>query len=521
MSRNFNLNQNSIDNKIRIIFEIANNHQGNEDHFYKILNDIYKATRPFKNNFEFLIKFQFRDIPTFIDNSIDPSSNKHISRFRETLLSDKEWIEIIKNVKDKGFRTIVTPFDEISVQKALDLEIEEFKIASCSSTEWTLLNEVIKTGKYVTISTGGRNLKEIDEIYSYFAHLIPNKFTIMHCCGIYPAPIENLNLETIKTFKDRYPLANIGYSGHEDPHNHVISSLALTLGATAIERHIGKEDLGNNINLNNYSIDSNSIKNWLNALKTTLICIGSSKNYYYKNDIEQKSLVSLQRGVFLSNDIKKGTEIKASDCTFKFPIQENQLSAAEIASINNIFTSRYDLKSGTRLTNDLIELMHPDDLPLKNYVHKVRGILNQYAEYVPQEIEIEISHHYGLNKIEEFGCCLLNVINRKYCKKLIVMTEGQCHPKQYHIEKEETFRVLYGEIELILNDKSMVLKRGKEALVKAGVKHSFKANTNCIIEELSTTSKNTDSYYEDSIISQMPREKRKTIINLHFDHYQK
>ena len=29
-----------------------------------------------------------------------------------------------KSVKEKGFRTIVTPFDEASVKKAIDLEIE-------------------------------------------------------------------------------------------------------------------------------------------------------------------------------------------------------------------------------------------------------------------------------------------------------------------------------------------------------------------------------------------------------------
>ena len=53
------------DKKIRIIFEIANNHQGSVDHFKKILDDIYVSTRKFLNEFEFLIKFQFRDIPTF------------------------------------------------------------------------------------------------------------------------------------------------------------------------------------------------------------------------------------------------------------------------------------------------------------------------------------------------------------------------------------------------------------------------------------------------------------------------
>ena len=42
---------------MRIIFEIANNHQGKIDHFKKILNDIKKATKPYNQQFEFCIKY--------------------------------------------------------------------------------------------------------------------------------------------------------------------------------------------------------------------------------------------------------------------------------------------------------------------------------------------------------------------------------------------------------------------------------------------------------------------------------
>lgn len=505
--------------KIRVIFEIANNHQGSIAHFNKILEDIYKESLPYKNLFEFLVKFQFRDIPTFIDKTIDPDSNKHIARFQETILSLNEWKEIFSLVKKKGFKTMVTPFDERSVNQALELNIDELKIASCSCTEWSLLREVVNSNKYITISTGGRNLKEIDDIYSYLAHKIPNKFTIMHCCGIYPAPIESLNLNTIRKFKHRYPLASIGYSGHEDPSDHSISSLAISMGAASIERHIGKEDNSNNINLNAYSIDSNLISNWLKELARTVIILGEDKNYSYKNQVELDSLATLQRGVFLKEDIKAGTNINLDFCEFKFPIQKNQISASEIASIDNIYKAKIDIKSGERLTKDMVDFSYSNQRPLKNYIHKIRGIINEFAEYVPEDIEIEVSHHNGIKEIEKVGCCLINVINRSYCKKLIIMTKGQEHPTQHHNVKEETFRVLHGELNLTLDGKSQILNRGEEALVRSGTKHSFIAKSDCIIEELSTTSINSDSFYEDQEINKLPRAERKTILNLHFDHF--
>ncbi|ABB50400.1 N-acetylneuraminate synthase [Prochlorococcus marinus str. MIT 9312] len=510
---------NEINHKIRIIFEIANNHQGSVDHFKNILDDIFSASKTFADKFEFLIKFQFRDLPTFIDESIDPSQNKHISRFKETALLDEQWLQILNMVRDKGFKTIVTPFDEASVNKAERFGIEEYKIASCSCTEWSLLREVANQNKPVTISTGGRNLKEVDDIYSYFAHRIPYKFTIMHCCGIYPAPIKDLNLNTINIFKERYPLAKIGYSGHEDPDNHSISSLAIALGAVSIERHIGKEDTEKDININTYSVSSSSIYKWLKVLDETLTSLGKAKDYSYKNQVEYKSLKTLQRGVFLKNEVKIGDKINLSDCSFKFPIQENQISASEIASIDNCFIANQNLISGARLTYDKTQIQISKSISLKEYVHKIRGIINQYGEYVPDDVEIEVSHHYGIEKLNKYGCCLINIINRSYCKKLIIMTEGQNHPTQFHDVKEETFRVLHGELELILDGQKKIIKCGEEALVRSGVKHSFRAITDCIIEELSTTSIADDSIYEDTKINDLPRGKRKTLVNLHFDHF--
>ena len=42
-----------------------------------------------------------------------------------------------------------------------------------------------------------------------------------------------------------------------------------------------------------------------------------------------------------------------------------------------------------------------DNILLKDYVHRIRGIINEFGEYVPHNLSLEISHHYGLNKIED------------------------------------------------------------------------------------------------------------------------
>jgi N-acetylneuraminate synthase len=67
----------------------------------------------------------------------------------------------------------------------------------------------------------------------------------------------------------------------------------------------------------------------------------------------------------------------------------------------------------------------------------------------------------------------------------------------------------------------MTLHPGDVAVVQRGVKHRFWTDTGVIFEEVSSTHFNNDSFYEDTAISNLPREARKTKLSNwgrhHFD----
>ena len=54
-------------------------------------------------------------------------------------------------------------------------------------------------------------------------------------------------------------------------------------------------------------------------------------------------------------------------------------------------------KPGTRLKKGSSKFKSSDEKILKNYIHKIRGIINEFAEYIPEDINIEVSHHYGIS----------------------------------------------------------------------------------------------------------------------------
>ena len=110
-------------------------------------------------------------------------------------------------------------------------------------TNYELLIAARDTGKKVILSTGMSTREEIDHavvllkskiaVEPYYE--IAGNFVLLHCNSTYPAPIEELNLNAIKTLKERYN-CEVGYSGHEF---RLSTSVAATyLGASVIERHI-------------------------------------------------------------------------------------------------------------------------------------------------------------------------------------------------------------------------------------------------------------------------------------------
>ena len=175
-----------------VIFELANNHMGSIAHAKLIIKSYYKLTKKFKNKIDFALKFQYRDPKTFIHQSFINSDDKHVKRFKSTFLTKKQWSQILKFSRSK-FKLICTPFDEISVDNVVKDKFDYLKIASCSSTDWPLIEYIAKKAKNKKIicSLGGLNKDEISSVISFFTR--KRKFSFILCCK-YPTQSNDLNL---------------------------------------------------------------------------------------------------------------------------------------------------------------------------------------------------------------------------------------------------------------------------------------------------------------------------------------
>jgi quercetin dioxygenase-like cupin family protein len=134
---------------------------------------------------------------------------------------------------------------------------------------------------------------------------------------------------------------------------------------------------------------------------------------------------------------------------------------------------------------------------------------------VPGQCELEISHHYGIDNFFESGSTVITVVNREYCKRVIVMLPGQSHPEQYHKQKDETYHILHGEILLNLDGVEQANKANDVVVIPRGARHGFSTRTGTVIEEVSSYYTQGDSFYTDAAIESNLN--RKTFVSYWMD----
>ena len=490
------------------VLDLANNHQGDVQHGLEIVKRVGEIAH--RHAVHGGLKFQFRHLDTLIHPDYKGRDDiKHIPRFISTRLGLDDYAQLTQAVRNAGMTTICTPFDEASVGHLLDLDIQVIKIASCSASDRPLIERIAKAGRPVIVSTAGLPLSQIDRLVSYFQHM-DVAFGIMHCVAIYPTPNQKLNLNQISILRSRYPGVPIGWSTHENPADTEPVQIAYALGARMFERHVGLST--DQYPLNGYSSTPEQVDQWITAYQRAVEACGGDQRAPASLE-ERDSLKSLMRGVWAKSSIQKGQVILPDSVEFAMPLQERQLGCVQWGQG---LTADRDYTPGDAIDSSIAKIKVSTQELLSQIVLQTKAMLNDAKIFISSTSAIEISHHYGIERFREFGCVIVDCINRSYCKKLIIQLPRQKHPYHYHQKKEESFQLLHGDLEIELDGHRTKLKLGDIATVSPGVWHKFHTLDGAIFEEVSTTHYNNDSFYEDAAIATLPREKRKT----HIDNWQ-
>lgn len=487
--------------KFLITLDIANNTNGKLEKGIKIIEEFNKVLKEFPE-FQFCYKFQYRQLNNNKDNCfihpyfLNDFSYKYIKRFQETKLSDNDFEFLINKIKSNGYLVSATPFDNVSVPIIKKQELDFIKIASCSCTDFPLLEEVVKVDLPIIVSTAGVSLEEIDKIVLFLKNR-DKDFALLHCVAEYPTLYQNLQLNQIDLLKQRYPNIPIGLSSHFDPDNVDVIKLGIAKGINIFECHIDIDCETKNA----YSVIPKQLKNLLEAASESLAMCGVENQRYTPLEKELSSLKGLRRCVFANDNLKKGTTLNNENVFYAIPsMSDDHLTANDISKYTEYVLKRDISKNETITFKDVILKNKREDL-LK-IVNDIRKIILESKIVLPEIINLELSHHYGIEDYYSNGVCIITYLNEEeYCKKYLLMLSGQNHPQHSHKVKQETFLLHYGDLILTFNNNDeKSLGVGELFTIHREAIHGFKSKNGCLFEEISSKHLINDSFYSDKAI---------------------
>ena len=353
------------------VLELANNHWGKVERGLKIISDFSKVIR--FNNVKAAIKLQIRDVDTFIHKDFrDREDIRYIKKTLDTKLSFKDYETLIQAIRKSGCVSMVTPFDEKSVDTCVDLGVEIIKIASSDLNDWFLIEKIAETKKPVVVSTGGSSLKDIDDIVKFFKNRnIP--LGINHCVSVYPSEDNELELNQIDFLKKRYPENVVGFSTHEYKSWDFSVMMAYAKGARMFERHIDI-DL-DDVPVSPYCSRPENIDQWFKAYnKAREMCGQAGRQKRIPPEKEIKYLDALVRGVYAKRNLPAGYKFDQrsinDDVYLAIPLQKGQISCRELVSGEVLLK---EVKKDEPLIIDIIDSPYNENESLKKIIYD-RGI---------------------------------------------------------------------------------------------------------------------------------------------------
>jgi sialic acid synthase SpsE len=215
--------------------------------------------------------------------------------------------DLLKFAQALGLVAYSTPFDLESVDVLESWGVQIFKIASADITYHELLRRVAQTGRPIHLSTGASTMAEVAEAIGVLMEEGTTDLTLLGCTLTYPCPIKDANLSQLNDLAQfGFP---IGYSDHTT--DVLAPSLAVAMGATVIEKHMGDPLLSGADN--GWALGSEAFKRMVSAIRLVETAVGTAGKTVLPS--EEKSRLLARRSLATLKDVRPGEMVDESTVT--------------------------------------------------------------------------------------------------------------------------------------------------------------------------------------------------------------
>jgi len=335
-----------------VIAEIGHNHQGSLEHAKELFAEAARcgasAVKLQKRDNRSLYTREFFNKPYENENSYGPTYGLH----REALEFGRgEYEELKAYAAELGVTFFATAFDFQSVELLADLDLPAYKIASGDLTNTPLLRFVAEIGKPMIVSTGGGTLDDVRRAYESVAEINP-QVALLQCTAGYPAEWEELDLRVIETYRQLFPEAVVGYSGHDN--GIAMPIAAYVLGGRIVEKHftLNRAMKGTD---HRFSLEPVGLRKLVRDLKRTRVALGDGSKLPYPSETDP--IKKMGKKIVAARTLPAGHVLRREDLALKSPA-DGGLPPYELDAVIGR-TLRHPLSEDDAFTFDDLEELLP------------------------------------------------------------------------------------------------------------------------------------------------------------------
>ena len=305
------------DNHVIIIAEAGVNHNGNLDMARRMVHEARRAGADY-------VKFQTA-VPELVISAFAPKaeyqkettgaaqSQLDMCRAIHLPLCDYAGLKQLCDEEKIGFMS--TPFDLVSIDCLIPLDMDFWKIPSGEITNLPYLRKIGALGKRIIMSTGMATLDEVGCALQVLeqAGTPRSSVYLLHCTTQYPAPLESVNLRAMDALAT-LGAAGVGYSDHTVGIE--VAVAAVGRGAKIIEKHftLDRSLPGPD---HKASLEPNELAELVAAVRRTESALGSgSKNVA---DAERPNSEVARKSIVAARNIAQGETFSEENITVKRP----------------------------------------------------------------------------------------------------------------------------------------------------------------------------------------------------------
>jgi len=213
-----------------------------------------------------------------------------------------DWQPKLKEVANSmGMELFSSPFDPSAIDFLERMGVPAYKVASPEIVDIPLIREMARTRRPLIIATGMATLEEIEEAVTVARDAGAVEIALLKCTSAYPAPAEEMNLQTIPDLAKRFDVP-VGLSDHSV--GIAVPVVAVALGACIVEKHftrsraLGGPDAA-------FSLEPQEFRLMVEAIRTAEKAIGT---VHYGPSEEEARTRPFRRSLFVVESMEAGDE---------------------------------------------------------------------------------------------------------------------------------------------------------------------------------------------------------------------